>query len=78
MVYISIAGGAMEKIVVFGFVIILFVITIALFATLYEIKENELTSHKMFFMCSTFVGFTAALYIMCDEGHYISNVVRLY
>jgi hypothetical protein len=78
MVRISIAGGAMAKITVLALIIVLFVITMALFATLYEIKENELTSHKMFFMSSTFLGFTAALYIMCDEGHYISNVVRLY
>jgi hypothetical protein len=29
-------------------------------------------------MSTTFLGFVVGLYIMCDEGHYISNVVSLY
>jgi hypothetical protein len=73
-----ISGCAMEKLVVFGFILLLLVITIALFASLYEIKENELTSQRMFFMSTTFLGFVATLYTGCEEGHYISNVVRFY
>jgi hypothetical protein len=78
MVYIFIAGCAMEKFIVFGLILLLFVITIALFASLYEIMENELGSQRMIFMSTTFLGFVVGLYIMCDEGHYISNVVSLY
>lgn len=68
----------MEKIFVFYLVVILFVITVSLFAFLYEISENDLTSSRIFMMGIVVLFFVAALYNMCDEGQYISNVVRVY
>jgi hypothetical protein len=78
ILYICFAGFTLEKIFVFYLVVILFVITITLFAFLYEIRRNEFTSYRIIIMGSTLLFFVVALYNVCDEGHYISNVVRFY
>jgi hypothetical protein len=77
ILYICFAGWALEKTIVFYLVVIPFVITISLFAFLYEISENEFTSYRIFVMGSALIFFAAALYNICDEGHYISKIVRL-
>jgi hypothetical protein len=68
----------MEKIFVFYLILLLLVITVTLFTSLYEINENELTSYRMSSMGVTFLVSVAVLYNICDDAHYISYVVRLY
>jgi hypothetical protein len=68
----------MGKVLTFYLILLLFCITITLFAALYEVKDDEYTSYRMVTMSAVCLACILALYRICDDSHYISNVVRLY
>jgi len=68
----------MGKVLTFYLTLLLFSITITLFATLHEIKDSEFDSDRMFLMSAVCLACTLALFRTCNDAHYISNIVRLY
>jgi hypothetical protein len=68
----------MGKVLTFYLILLLFSIAITLFASLYEIKDSEFTSYRMVTMSAVCLACTLALFRICNDAHYISNVVRLY
>jgi hypothetical protein len=76
--YIFIAGYMMGKVLTFYLILLLFYISVTLFACLREVEDFEFTSYRMVVMSAVCLGCILALFRICDEAHYISNVVRLY
>jgi hypothetical protein len=76
--YIFVAGYMLGKVLTFYLILLLFCITITLFATLHEIKDNEFTSYRMVTMSAVCLAYILTLFKICDDAHYISNVVSLY
>jgi hypothetical protein len=76
--YIFIAGYMMGKVLTFYLTLLLFCITITLFACLRELEDHEFTSYRMVAMGAVCLACILALFRICDEAHYVSNVVRLY
>jgi len=68
----------MGKVLTFYLILLLFYIAITLFASLHEIKDSEFTSYRLVTMSALCSACILALFRICDDVHYISNVVRLY
>jgi hypothetical protein len=67
----------MGKVLVFYLILLLFCIAMTLFASLLEIKDGEFTSYRMVSMSAVCLACILALFRICDDAHYISEVVRL-
>jgi len=76
--YIFVAGYMMGKVLTFYLTLFLFCIAITLFASFHEIKDAEFTSYRLVTMSAICLACIVALFRICDDAHYISNIVRLY
>ena len=75
--YTFVAGYMMGKVLSFYLILLLFCIAVTLFASLHEMKDDEFTSYRMVTMSVVCSACILALFRICDDAHYISNVVRL-
>jgi hypothetical protein len=67
----------MGKVFGFYFILLLFTITFTSFAALSDVNENEFDSYRTTTMAVTCLVCIVALYNICNDAHFISNVVSL-